>query len=365
MKRIGNLYEEICSIENLRLAHQHAKKGKGWYSEVIAVDNDLDNKLRELSEMMKNHFYKTSEYTIFKKREGNKVREICKLPYYPDRIAQWAIMLVIEKYLTKMLITDTYSAIKGRGIHSGLKKLEDCIVDDPEGTMYCLKMDIHHYYASINHDILKDTYAKIFKDKDLLWILSEIIDSTEGDTGIPIGNYISQWSGNIYLSKFDHWIKEVKHIKYYFRYMDDMIILCRSKEELHELRKEIEEYLRTNLKLELKSNWQVFPTLIRGVDFLGYRVFHRFVLLRKTIANKFKSKMIDIKKKVDAGKPISFKDYCSANSYKGWLGHCNSWRLKHKYLDPIQLSIDEYYRKEIKNHGTKKNRLPSPIYCEA
>lgn len=168
MKRIGNLYDEVCSIENLREAHQRARKGKGWYAEVIAVDNDLDNKLEELSKMMKEHRYRTSEYTIFKKKEGKKVREICKLPYYPDRIAQWAVMLVIEKYLTKNLIIDTYSAIKGRGIHKGLKKIKECILNDAEGTKYCLKMDVHHYYASINHDILKATFARLFKDPDLL-----------------------------------------------------------------------------------------------------------------------------------------------------------------------------------------------------
>lgn len=363
MKRVGNLYEEICSIENLRLAHQHARKGKGWYAEVIAVDNDLDNKLEELSRMMKEHLYKTSEYTMFKRREGKKVREICKLPYYPDRIAQWAIMLVIEKYLTKNLIVDTYSAIKKRGIHKGLAKIKNCIINDKEGTKYCLKMDVHHYYANINHDILKETYARIFKDPDLLWILGEIIDSTPGDTGIPIGNYISQWSGNIYLSRLDHWLKEEKHVKYYFRYMDDMIILCDSKEELHQLRKEISEYLAVNLKLELKSNWQVAPVDVRGVDFLGYRVFRNYVLLRQAIATKFKSKMTEIKNKIDTGKAITFHDFCSANSYKGWLQHCNSWRLKLKYLVPIQPSLDDYYRKEINNHGTKTNLLRSPVYC--
>lgn len=365
MKRIGNLYDEVFSIENLREAHQRARKGKGWYAEVIAVDNDLDNKLEELSKMMKEHRYRTSEYTIFKKKEGKKVREICKLPYYPDRIAQWAVMLVIEKYLTKNLIIDTYSAIKGRGIHKGLKKIKECILNDAEGTKYCLKMDVHHYYASINHDILKATFARLFKDPDLLWLIGEIIDSTPGDTGIPIGNYLSQWSGNIYLSRLDHWLKEVKHVKYYFRYMDDMIILCDSKETLHQLRKDISEYLETNLKLELKSNWQVFPTLVRGIDFLGYRVFRDYVLLRQSIADKFKSTMLKIKHKVVTGKPITYHDFCSANSYKGWLKHCDSWRIRLKYLVPIQPSLDDYYRKEIKNHGTKTNRLSGPVYCQA
>ena len=100
-------------------------------------------------------------------------------------------------------------------------------------------------------------------------------------------------------------------------------------------------------------------------DFLGYRVFRDYVLLRQSIADKFKSTMLKIKHKVVTGKPITYHDFCSANSYKGWLKHCDSWRIRLKYLVPIQPSLDDYYRKEIKNHGTKTNRLSGPVYCQA
>lgn len=357
MKRTGNLYKEICDPTNLELAHRHARKGKGWYAEVMKVNNDLDRYLDELRESMISQSYETSEYQVFSRKEGTKVRDICKLPYYPDRIAQWAIMQVIEPYLIRNLISDTYSAIAGRGSHKAIDKLQKCLKSDVEGTQYCLKLDVKKFYANIDHDTLKGIYSKLFKDKELLWIIGEIIDSTEGDVGIPIGNYISQWSGNIYLSSFDHWLKEVKGIKHYFRYMDDMIILGSSKEELHKLRLEIEEYLSQNLKLHLKDNWQVFPVdSDRGIDFIGYRVFRDYTLLRKSIAKNFKKKMLEIAQKIEDGREINFHDYCSAYSYKGWLMHCNCHNLLTRYLDPIQPYLDEYYRKEIKPHERKKNR---------
>lgn len=366
MKRAGNLYSEICDSSNLELAHRHAKKGKGWYAEVLRVNDDLDTYLDDLHEKMVNHEYETSEYNVFSRKEGNKVREICKLPYYPDRIAQWAIMQVIEPYLIRNLITDTYSAIAGRGSHKAITKLQKCLKTDVGGTQYCLKLDIKKFYANIDHDTLKKTYAKLFKDEELLWILSEIIDSTEGDVGIPIGNYISQWSGNLYLSSLDHWLKEVKGVKHYFRYMDDIIILGSSKEELHQLRRDIEEYVSTNLKLHLKDNWQVFPVDDkRGIDFIGYRVFRNYTLLRKSIATNFKNRMTEIANKIENGGEINFKDYCSAYSYKGWLMHCNCYNLMQKYLVPLQPYLDEYYRKEIKPHGSKKNRSERTICSQA
>lgn len=362
MKRVGNLYDKICDPTNLELAHKHAKKGKGWYAEVLQVDNNLDKYLEDLRNIMINHEYETSEYQVFSRKEGHKIREICKLPYYPDRIAQWSIMQVIEPYLIRNLITDTYSAIAGRGSHRAIAKLQKSLKYDIEGTQYCLKLDIRKYYANIDHEVLKDIYARLFKDDELLWIIGEIIDSTDGEVGIPIGNYISQWSGNIYLSSFDHWLKETKRVKHYFRYMDDIIILGSSKEQLHQLRIEIEEYLDKNLKLKLKDNWQVFPVdSDRGIDFIGYRVFRNYTLLRKSIATNFKKRMTEISRKIEEGNSITFSDYCSAYSYKGWLLHCNCYNLMQKYLAPIQPYLDEYYSKEIKPHERKKNRSERTI----
>ena len=162
-----------------------------------------------------------------------------------------------------------------------------------------MKLDARHYYQSVNHELLKQKYARMFNDNDLLWLLNEIIDSTttadiedltaiylleediDPETGIPIGNYLSQYSGNYYFSSFDHWIKEVKHVKYYFRYMDDIVIFGKTKEELIELKKDIDVYFRNELKLNIKDNWQVFPSYVRGVDFLGYRTFLNHTLVEK------------------------------------------------------------------------------------
>lgn len=374
-------------MDNLRLAHKNAKKGKGWYQEVKMVDADEEHYLKILQDMLINKTYKTSEYETFIKTDSGKAREIYKLPYFPDRICQWAIMQVIEPILINNFTKDTYSAIPGRGIHPIVKQLRgyykkvkhnkhvyipSIFMDDPKGTQYTLKLDVKKYYPSIDHDILKEKYRRLFKDDDLLWLLDEIIDSIAtakiedmsniilleediDEIGIPIGNYLSQYSGNFYLSSFDHWIKEVKQVKYYFRYMDDITIFSSSKEELHKLKKDIEEFFVNNLKLTIKENWQVFPTFIRGVDFVGYRFFFNYTLLRKSTCKNFKRKMLNIRKKTTKGKELNYSEWCSINSYKGWLMWCDSYRLSEKYITPIQPYADDYYETKIKKKGDKKN----------
>jgi len=401
MKGTGDLFSKICTVDNLRQAHRNAKRGKGWYIEVKMIERDLDKYLKRLQESLLEHTYRTSEYEKFYKKEGAKEREIYKLPYYPDRICQWAVLQVIEPFLLKTMTADTYSAIPKRGIQPIVNKLRGCekairrdgrvigrkwipsvLVSDPEGTAYCLKLDVRKYYPTTVHSVLKERFKELFKDEELIWLLDEIVDSistcpaTEenieilqrlgvpistildknGDAfvegvGIPIGNYLSQYDGNFNLSPLDHWLKEEKKIKYYYRYMDDMVILGASKEELHELKREIDIYLADNLKQIVKDNWQVFPSKIRGIDFVGYRFFGEYTLLRKTTCKTFKRKMLAISQKRSANMSPTYGEWCSFNSYVGWLKHCDSYSLYQKYVQPNIEYMHEYYLKEVKGNA--------------
>lgn len=346
MKRIGNLYEQIYDIENLRLAHLQARRGKSFYTEVKAIDENEDEYLYKLQDMLKNHTYKTSEYVVFEKREGKKLRTIYKLPYFPDRICQWAIIQVIEPFLIRTMTADTYSALPKRGTELARKRMVKALRNDYTNTQWCLKIDIRKYYPSINVDILKEKYARIFKDKDLLRILGEILDSNP-DSGVPIGNYISQYSGNIYLSDFDHRVKEVYKIKHYFRYMDDMVFMAETKEELQSVLKKIIPYLSSKFGLHVKENWSLFRIEARGLDFIGYVFTHTNIRLRKSIAQSIKRTSSKIKWRVNNDMLISRKLYFSFNSLQGWLKHSYSGWLKIKYFDIIEDYVKEFHDKVL------------------
>ncbi len=342
MKRYNNIFNKICDVDNLEMAHNNARRDKIFYKEVKMVDKNKKKYLTLIQEMLINKTYKVSPYSIIKLNDKGKERVLHKLPYYPDRIIQWAIMLQIEKIFLNTFTSFTCASMPKRGIHKAVK-LMNKYLKDKENTRYTLKMDVSKFYPSINHEILKQLLRKKIKDKDLLELLDKIVDSMEGEKGVPIGSYLSQYFANYYLAFFDHWLKEEKHCKYVVRYMDDIVIMHKSKEHLHKLREEIEEYLDKKLKLKLKQNYQVFPTDLRGVDFVGYRHFYKFKLLRKRTCNRFKNKMLKLR-----DKEINHSDWCSANSYKGWLKWCDSHRLKEKYINPIQNKLNEYYKKNIK-----------------
>jgi len=263
MKRIDNIFDKIASIENLQLADLKAQKGKSnQYGVKLHLRNQEQN-IIALNNTLLNGNYKTSRYDVFTIYEP-KERLVYRLPYYPDRITHHAVMNVLEPIFVNTFTKDTYSCIKGRGIHKLFYTLKKDLVNEDE-TRYCLKFDIKKFYPSIDHDILKSLIRKKIKDHRLLKLLDEIIDSAPG---LPIGNYLSQYLANFYLSYFDHWIKEQKAVKYYYRYADDIVILHSNKQALHNLLSDIKQYLKA-LKLEVKDNHQVFPVAARGIDYVG------------------------------------------------------------------------------------------------
>lgn len=317
-KRADNLMEQMCTDKNLERAIKKSRKGKKCRRAIKNFDKDREGNKEKIKEALRSGSYKTSKYH-HKKVYDPKERDISILPYNPDRVAQHVIIGVLEPVFVGKFSPDSFACIKNRGIHAGLRKLQKAL-KDKVGTKYCLKVDIRHYYPSIDHDILKQAVRRMIKDPRALVVLDEIIDSEEG---LPIGNYSSQYLANVYLDRFDHWVKEQKGVRYYFRYVDDMVFLSDSKEYLHQLRKDIEEHLRVNFHLTLKGNWQVFPVEARGIDFLGYVVRHDYIRLRKRTKKNIQRKLQAC---IDAGMDLK-AIHNAMGSYYGWLKYANCKHL--------------------------------------
>lgn len=320
MKRIGNIYGQICSMENLQKADAIAQLGKKKQYGVISFNKNRKGNLLALHEAMVNKTYSVPAYSIIKIREP-KEREIYRLPYM-HRIVHHAVMNVIAPILTAMITADTYACIPGRGVHKAGEAIKKALLDEA-GTKYCLKMDIRKFYPSVDNTILKQQLRRKFKDPDFIWLMDVIIDSAPG---LPIGNYLSQWLSLYYMTGFDHWIKEQKRVKYYFRYVDDMVVLAGDKAHLHQLRRDIAEYLAEKLHLELKTNWRVFPITDKiGLDTLGYVYYRKHTRLRKR--NK-KSFARAVKKN---------KGIHSIQAHLGWAKWANTKHLIKKLFKDEQL----------------------------
>src|SRR5688500_14551585 len=213
MKSIGNIYHRITRLANHQEAGKKGQQSKSNQYGVTIHNQNKEGNVFILHDMFVSKTYRTSQYDDFTIHE-QKERIVYRLPYFPDRITHHAIMNVLEPIFVSAFTANTYSCIKKRGIHKLLRNLKRDL-KDTEGTTYCLKFDIKKFYTSIDHDVMKALLRRKFKDKDLLSLLDEIIDSAPG---LPIGNYLSQYLANFFLSYFDHWLKEEKKVKYYYRY---------------------------------------------------------------------------------------------------------------------------------------------------
>ena len=318
MKRKGFLYGQICSYQNLLLAAYNAGKGKRLRDEVMKFEADLEANLRQLQAELEGKTYKTSEYEVFIKCEPKR-REIYKLPFR-DRVVQWALMQVLEPIWTPTFSADTYACIQGRGIHSLLRKLRTDLRNDPEGTTYCFKMDVRKFYPSIDHAKLKEVVRKKIKDPDVLWLLDGIIDSADG---VPIGNYISQYFANLYLSELDHQIKEFIGVRYYYRYADDIVVLSGSKSHLRGVQVFINDYLNNDRLLDMKGNYQIFPVESRGIDFVGYVTYHTHCLARKRNKKALCREVAHLRKSGLKSEEIRLR----VASRLGFMYHCDSKHL--------------------------------------
>lgn len=320
MKREKDIYSKIMNRGNLYSAHIKASKGKAHYTEVRNTNLSLENKLSELKELLESESYslKKEDYSFELINDKGKERELYKLPYYPHRIIQWAIINVTMPIFMKNFTDCTYASLKKRGIHLAVKKLRYNLGEDKQGTKYCLKLDIKKFYPSINNQILMNKIERKFKDIRFLNLMRTIIFSM-GDKGIPIGSLLSQYLANFYLSSFDHYCKEILKLKYYHRYMDDIVILHSDKRFLHGLKIKFDKVLDKYYDLTIKSNWQIFPVDARGIDFVGYRFFHNRLILRRRIY---------IKSRYVFSRPYKHKAFYS---YYGWCKHTNMIPFMEKY----------------------------------
>lgn len=318
MKRYGNLWHQITDLENIKFAHKQARRGKSFYSEVKMIDADIDHYAKEIQSALIGKSFRTSKYEVEDRFDGRKMRRIYKLPYYPDRIVQHALLNVIGPILVRSFIRDTFQSIPGRGTHDAMKRVKK-LVSSPLCPKYALKIDVEKYYPSVNNKLMKEAVRRKIKCADTLWLIDDIVDSIDG---LPIGNYTSQHFGNLYLNQFDWWVKQ--HIKPlgYFRYCDDMLFFADSTQELMLVKTKVMSVLQSQ-QLNIKNNWTTYNVLKQGVDFVGHVFKPSNTRLRRTIARSLKNATCKLTK----AKCLTKRSLSCIMAYKGWVKYSSAKRL--------------------------------------
>lgn len=340
MKRYGKLWPKFISQENFKLAWYRTASGRRDRSDVQQFEINLEVNLENIRQEVIREEFKTSKYSTKQICENGKHRLIYILPL-KDRIVHHAINNIIEGIFVKGFIDHTYGCIKDRRPLAGSLRLRKLVMKYD----YCLKTDIKKFYPTVDQQILYDEICKKIKDVKLLKIIKNIVFSFPGGKNCPIGNLTSQLFGNVYLNKLDKLLKHHLKVKEYCRYCDDCVILSNSKEELFALQKEIHEFVDKELKQSMSYS-EVF-NIKQGIDFLGYRHFRGYTILRKRTAKKFKRAVLDIIKNRD--NRTFLQKLCTLNSYKGYAKHCYTYNL----IRSLNLNnlIKELSIKEFKDVG--------------
>ena len=353
MKTYRNLYDNLCSYENLKLAFRKAKKGKSSKQYVIEFEKNLEDNLLLLRSELLLHSYKPQPLKTFILRDP-KTRKISKSDF-KDRIVHHALCNIIESIFDKNFIYDSYANRKGKGVHKALKRFDyfkrkvscngktriNC-VGDSDVIGYILKADIKHYFEEVDHQILLNILKKKIRDDRVIWLIKQIINNHKTKVeskGMPLGNLTSQFFANVYLNELDQFVKHELKTKYYIRYVDDFVILHNKYEVLKNYKEIIDNYLRKNLKLELHPNKSKIISLKNGMNLLGYRVFYHYKLLRKSNIRKFKRKFNEKLKLYEQGL-LSYEDLIE--SLQGWFGYvmwANTYKLKTNIIKIIDNSL--------------------------
>ena len=277
-------------------------------------------------------------------KSSNKERNISVVPFYPDGVIQQCIVEAMRPILERNMYQWSCASLPNRGIKRASLRTRR-LLKDKQKTKYCLKLDIHHFYPSIDHDILYNKLEYKIKDTEFINLIRSIIDTS--DNGLPIGFYLSQWLSNFYLEDTDWFINDLDGVNGYVRYMDDMVILGSNKRKMHKILAKLQEQLLT-IGLELKGNYQLFPVDSRGIDFVGFRFYHSHVILRKNFLKMTKQSRKIIKRQA-INVRLSYACAAGFMSRVSQLKYCNSMNIYRKYIRCINMNnIKEVIQNESK-----------------
>lgn len=350
-KRYGCLIDEIIAHENMEAAFSEVvDKLPAYTVKIYGRVTKKDRRIRyykhreaileSLTADIKAGTFKIIRFKDIEVHESGKVRKV-QSPPVTKRIGVNAIMRVVEKYLYPTVVKTSAAAIKGRGMHHLYTKMRTDIRHDREGTRYFYKCDVRKFYESIDQCNMKMCIRHYIKDPLLLQMLDGFIELL--DHGISIGLRSSQCFGNIELSRLDHRMKEDEHARYYYRYCDDIVVLCHDKAECWHYRDIIHEEVE-KLGLRLKPNECVRP-ISEGIDFLGYVDYGDHGRLRKRIKVNAAVKLARIKSRRRRREIIG--------SFKGMAKWCDSRNLYRK-LTGKRMEFKDWGERYVADDGKKR-----------
>lgn len=327
---MSQIFKAITDFDNLYAAYLQVSKSKNKYSkEALLFSQNETANLLDLQQQLINGTYSFDDYIEFKVFEPKE--RVINAPHFKDKIVQIAIDNILKPIFEPTFISHSYACIDNRGTHKAVEKVQRNLkqakwqLKEP----FIIKFDVSRFFYSIDREILKSILRRKIKCEKTLRLLDEIINSAAkiDVKGIPLGNATSQLFANIYLNELDNYCKRKLKIKFYVRYMDDVVAILDGKENAKNVMNEMIAYVNAHLNLTASiKKTKIFP-LAQGVNVFGYKIYTTHRLLRNDSKKKIKRKMKKMKRLIVEGQLEKEKAEQIFNSWYGHSKHANSFNF--------------------------------------
>jgi len=354
MEKHRHVFERFIDFENLYGGYILARKHKRYKNEVLNYTANLEENLIDSQNHLIWKSYEVGRMTEFVEYYPKK-RIISVIPF-ENRVVNCAAYNVLWPIYQKSFYEHSYGSIQGMGPIKAAQQLQYWLrlVRNKKEDWYICKLDIAKFFFRVPYDVQLHSLGKPLDDPDMMWFLEKAIrcdgrafglpvdatDVTECERilgiGMQVGSLISQMTANVVMSPADHYIKRELRAPYYIRYMDDMIFLAPSKDQIHEILERFEEYLYSELGLQLNRKTAIMP-YDAGVEFVGKRIWPDKIQLRKSTSLHMKQHLRYVMDHYSTGE-ISL-DYALSviTSYLGHMKHCDCDALRNKVLNDFVL----------------------------
>ncbi|MBI4441220.1 hypothetical protein HY639_03565 [Candidatus Woesearchaeota archaeon] len=345
MKTYGSLFARVCAWDNLKLAFKKARKGKTRKPYVKEFEGEYANRMQQLQRELILGEYSPQPLNTFILRDP-KTRRI-SVSAFRDRIVHHALCNVLEPIFEKYFIYDSYANRKGKGVLAALKRFDQFkrkasssgkvirgSPDDNRVRGFVLKADLKHYFDTVDHSKLLAVLSVRIRDEEVMSLIKKVLNNycVSSGKGMPLGNLTSQFFANVYLNELDQFVKHVLKAKYYIRYVDDFVLLHKSPYQLGVWKEVIALFLEQNLLLALHPQKSRIIPLGRGVDFLGFKCFYHFRLLRSRNVRKMERRLATYGEMYELGKMCGFEIQDRFLGWQAYATHANTYRLRNKMV---------------------------------
>ena len=322
----NNLWSQVVNFDGLFRAYKAASRGRRYKDSVLNYRQRLEeNTVNALNQLIWKQ-WAPSRYREFYIHDPKK--RLISAPPFKDRVIHHALVYVIAPLFERKFIADSFACQTNKGTHAAKERVEAfaAIARKQWGEYYVLKGDIRAYFYSINRRVLLSLIERTVADKDVLWLIRQIIECDDDEQGIPLGALTSQLFANVYLDALDHYLKDDLGVKMYVRYMDDFVVIHKDNAYLKALLADIDRYITNRLHLVLNPKTEIYKSgsgSCHSIDFCGYRVWPDHTKPRKRTVKCARKRFKKLSELYRDGRVSLAKVSASVASFAGYMKHCS------------------------------------------